>query len=182
MGRSARIKVILRRGKKRNFKTQDGTRKLITVIETVSAAGLALPPMIIYQGEAQYAGWHALVKAGDKTYFSRSSTGWTNSQIGLEYIRDVFEPNTRESANGMARLFIMDGHVSHCTWQFFAFCLSNNIIPLCLPAHSTHLLQPLDVGLFGPLQRNYAESLDNWLQDGNAGIHKGTFYPLSTLI
>jgi hypothetical protein len=96
MGRSARVKVILRRGKKRNFKSQDGTRKLITVIETVSAAGTTLPPMIIYQGKAQYAGWYALVKAGDKTYFSRSSTGWTNSAIGLEYMRDVFEPNTRE--------------------------------------------------------------------------------------
>ncbi|KAH0613250.1 uncharacterized protein H6S33_009630 [Morchella sextelata] len=56
MGRSARVKVILRRGKKRNFKSQDGTRKLITVIEAVSAAGTTPPPMIIYQGEAQYAG------------------------------------------------------------------------------------------------------------------------------
>ncbi|RPB06842.1 CENP-B protein, partial [Morchella conica CCBAS932] len=71
-----------------------------------------------------------------------------------------------------------DGHVSHCTWQFFSFCLANKIIPLCLPAHSTHLLQPLDVGLFGPYQRNYSNALDGWLQDGNVGIHKGTFYPL----
>ncbi|RPB11150.1 hypothetical protein P167DRAFT_465044, partial [Morchella conica CCBAS932] len=52
-------------------------------------------------------------------------------------------------------------------------CLTHNIIPLCLPAHST---APLDVCLFGPLQRNYGDVLDDWLQDGNAGIHKGTFY------
>jgi hypothetical protein len=28
--------------------------------------------------------------------------------------------------------------------------LENKIIPLCLPPHTTHLLQPCDVGLFGP--------------------------------
>lgn len=96
LGRSARIKVILRRGKKRNFKSQDGYRKLITVIETVSAGGLAssLTSMIIYEGETQYAGWHALVKESYETYFSRSHTGWTNCKIGLEYIKEVCNKHT----------------------------------------------------------------------------------------
>ncbi|RPB16717.1 hypothetical protein P167DRAFT_480848, partial [Morchella conica CCBAS932] len=44
--------------------------------------------------------------------------------------------------------------------------------------HSTHILQPLDVGLFGPLQRHYTNALDDWAQNGNTGIHKGTFFPL----
>jgi len=81
------------------------------------------------------------------------------------------------SALGYTRLLIMDGHTSHVSWQFFDYCLEHNIIPLCLPPHSTHLLQPLDVGLFGPLQRNYGSVLDNWLSESNLGIHKGTFYP-----
>lgn len=71
----------------------------------------------------------------------------------------------------------MDGHTSHVAWEFFEYCLTHNIIPLCLPAHSTHLLQPLDVGLFGPLQKNYGTLLDNWLEKSGHGIHKGTFYP-----
>lgn len=75
MGRLVRTRVILRRGKKDNSKSQDGARKLITVIETVSAAGFAILSMIIHQGEAQYGGWHALVKAGEKTFFSHSPTG-----------------------------------------------------------------------------------------------------------
>lgn len=29
------------------------------------------------------------------------------------------------------------------------------IIPLCLPPHSTHILQPLDVGIFSPLAKAY---------------------------
>ena len=34
------------------------------------------------------------------------------------------------------------------------------MLVLCLPPHSTHLLQPLDVGLFGPLQHAYPEEID----------------------
>ena len=94
MGKSSSIKVICKRGKKRNFKLQDGQRELITVIETVSARGVVLPTHIVYKGTAQYKGWHALVAAGDKAYFSYSETRWTNQKIGLAYLENNFEPNT----------------------------------------------------------------------------------------
>lgn len=52
MGKSSSIKVICKQGKKRNFKLKDGTRELITVIETVLAGGLVLPSHIIYKDRA----------------------------------------------------------------------------------------------------------------------------------
>lgn len=66
MGRSACVKVICKTGKCRNFKTQDGRRELITVFEIISAGEFVTPPIIIYKGEAQYEGWHTLVKEGEK--------------------------------------------------------------------------------------------------------------------
>ena len=69
----------------------------------------------------------------------------------------------------------MDGHGSHVTWQFIQFCLQNNIICFCLPAHSTHLLQPLDVGLFSPLEQAYTSLLDDHQKDGNWVLNKGVF-------
>ena len=71
----------------------------------------------------------------------------------------------------------MDGHSSHVSWQFLDYCLRKDIIPFCLPPHSTHLLQPLDVGLFSPLQRNYSACLDDWLEEGQSAVNKGDFYP-----
>jgi hypothetical protein len=70
----------------------------------------------------------------------------------------------------------MDGHVSHCTWLFFEYCLQNNIHCLCLPPHSTHKLQPLDVGLFSPLQLRYSQELDKWMKQGGKHLNKGKFY------
>lgn len=71
----------------------------------------------------------------------------------------------------------MDGHVSHMTWEFFDFCLSHKIVPIFLPPHSTHQLQPLDVGLFSPLQKYYSNVLNEAMVEsgGDTGINMGTF-------
>ncbi|PWW71670.1 hypothetical protein C7212DRAFT_233090, partial [Tuber magnatum] len=47
-----------------------------------------------------------------------------------------------------------------------------------LPAHATHLLQPLNVGLFSPLQRYYSNSLDEYMRKGHSSINKEEFLPI----
>ena len=80
------------------------------------------------------------------------------------------------SARGEARLLVLDGHGSHLTLDFFTFCLAHNIHPLCLPAHSTHLLQPLDVDLSRPLEGRYSDELNLWFRKGGSNIKKDQFY------
>ena len=67
---------------------------MITVIETISAGGNVLPPMIIYKGQAHYQGWTALVKARDTAFFAISDKGWTSRSIDLDYLTENFEPHT----------------------------------------------------------------------------------------
>lgn len=94
MGQTTRVKVICKREKKHTRKNQDGNREMITVIATVSAGGVVLPPVVIYKGVAHYEGWTALVKEGDKAYFAVSDKGWTSRELGLDYLVQNFEPNT----------------------------------------------------------------------------------------
>ena len=89
------MKVICRRSRKSTRKTQDGKREIITVIETVSAAGMLLPPMIVYKGQKHYKGWTVLVEAGDKAFFAISDKGWTSRSIEVEFLMRNFEPNTK---------------------------------------------------------------------------------------
>ena len=49
------------------------------------------------------------------------------------------------------RLLILNGHNSHGTYGFCKFAADHQIIVICLPSHTTHALQPCDVGVFGPL-------------------------------
>ena len=71
----------------------------------------------------------------------------------MEWLAKIFEPQTTTA--GRTRVLIVDGHDSHVTIEFIRFCVESSIRLYCLPPHTTHLLQPLDVGLFGPLQHAY---------------------------
>ena len=71
--------------------------------------------------------------------------------------KEVFEPYSKSHSVGARRLLILDSHSSHLTADFDTFCKENAIICLCMPPHSSHLLQPLDVGVFGPLKRAYGK-------------------------
>jgi len=43
-------------------------------------------------------------------------------------------------------MLALDRHEIHELAGLQKYCEANNIIPLCLPAHSSYLTQPLDVG------------------------------------
>jgi hypothetical protein len=57
------------------------------------------------------------------------------------------------------RLFIIDGHGSYTIPEFMAECLSNKIWIVFLPAHTSHILQPCDLGFFPALKPNYRRKL-----------------------
>jgi hypothetical protein len=72
----------------------------------------------------------------------------------------------------------LDGHESHCNYLFLDFAWRYRILIFVLPAHSTHLTQPLDIGLFGPLQRYYGVLLAEWFKGGYPAISREDFIPL----
>jgi hypothetical protein len=63
--------------------------------------------------------------------------------------------------NGEFRLLILDGHGSHVTGSFIMHCMDHRIALMRLPPHTSHVLQPLDVGLFGPLRTALSKHQDN---------------------
>ena len=58
----------------------------------------------------------------------------------------------------------MDGYSSHITANVIAFYMRNAIDLLILPPHCSHILQPLDVGVFAPLKRALASETDATLR------------------
>ena len=67
-------------------------------------------------------------------------------------------------------LLIYDGHGSHTTLDWITLARSKNIILYCLPPHTTHRLQPLDVGCFGPLQIAWFNRCDEILDETGEGM------------
>lgn len=175
-GRAYKCRVICQKGRRNPHLVQDGERQMVTIIEGVSAAGVVLQPMIINKGKAHTAGWYTHVSEAEPAVFAYSDKGWTDNDLGIEYLEKVFEPGTAEIVNGETRLLILNGHASHLSSEFLIYALEHDIIILCLPAHTSHLLQPLDVGLFAALQRFYSQELDEWTSHGLYTIQRAEFF------
>jgi len=161
---------------------QDGNREWITLLACVCASGEALPPALIYQGVSgiQSAWVEAVEAQKHQVFFSNSASGWTNDEIGLFWLQNVFERFTREKAARDYRLLILDGHGSHVTREFIEYCDSHRILLSVFPPHATHSLQPLDVVVFAPLAKHYSSELDRHLQRslGLTRVSKQDFFAI----
>jgi hypothetical protein len=78
---------------------------------------------------------------------------------------------------GVYRPLILDGHESHHSTDFELCCQENNIITLCMLAHSSHILQPLDVGFFSALKLAYGKRIGEMMRAGITHITKEDFFP-----
>ena len=61
-------------------------------------------------------------------------------------------------------LVLFDGHKSHVNLALHEWGRENNVIFFVLPPHTSHLLQPLDVGCFAPLKAEYYRECQIYLR------------------
>ena len=149
-------------------------RELVTVIECVSAGGTVIAPMVILPGILIQERWFTATGMEDNYLIATSESGYSNDELSFEWIRH-FEKETVNCRKGAWRLLLLDGYGSHCTYEFVQFCDEHKIIPFCLPAHTTHLLQPLDVVLFQPFKHWHAEVVDMATRTGCTDFNKMEF-------
>jgi hypothetical protein len=161
---------------------QDGNREWITVLACVCADGSALPPSLIFaaaNGNIRDT-WVEAIEAGEHSvHVSSSPSGWTNDEIAMAWLEQVFDRHTK-GKSGRYRLLILDGHGSHISTKFIEYCHRNRILLSIFPPHSTHTLQPLDVVMFKPLSSAYSKELAYHQHQalGLNPIKKGDFFPL----
>src|SRR5579859_7613244 len=79
---------------------------------------------------------------------------------------------TQEKAGEGYHLLICDRHDSHISAQFVRYCLDHKIVLFLLPLHASHILQLLDVGVFGPLKTAMGSHLSRLLATEVARLQK----------
>jgi hypothetical protein len=72
---------------------QDGNREFISILACISAIGKWILPLLIYKGDSGdlRSTWVDEMMVDSKAHFTVSSSGWSNIQIGLAWLQQVFE-------------------------------------------------------------------------------------------
>jgi hypothetical protein len=153
-------------------KLQPGDCEWVTLVQGIAATGHIIPPFLIFAGKVLISTWYADLPRN--RVIAVSPTGWINNDLALAWLKH-FDAHTKASSAGVYRLLIIDGHESHCSVEFQDYCKENKIIALCMPPHSLHLLQPLDVVCYSLLKRHYGDGISVLACSRIYHINKDTF-------
>jgi hypothetical protein len=163
-----------RRGRPKSV--QPGNREWVTAIQAINAEGQAIDPFIVVAGQYHLANWYRESNLPATWAIATTQNGWTDNETGLKWLKH-FDRCTTDRSVGAYRLLILDGHESHHSADFQIYCEENNIITLCMPPHSSHLLQPLDIGCFGLLKKAYGREIEHLIRCSVTHISKTEFFP-----
>ncbi|KAJ3455782.1 hypothetical protein MRS44_017264 [Fusarium solani] len=80
----------------------------------VTADSRLLKPGIIFKGKELQQQWFIDELRGIADwYYITSDNGWTDNHIAVEWLKEVYLPQTQPADKSDARLIILDGHGSH---------------------------------------------------------------------
>ena len=78
-----------------------------------------------------------------------SNKGWSDMELFSHWMKDLFLPHIPPARPVM---LLLDGHSSHYEPDTICLAATEGVVVLCLPPHTTHVSQPLDVSFFAPLK------------------------------
>ncbi|RPB02712.1 hypothetical protein L873DRAFT_1787445 [Choiromyces venosus 120613-1] len=173
--------VIVLTQVKELYTTSPENCKSLTIIETICADGREPPPpVIICPSEKVMENWiqDNLTRA---KVIAVSPTGYTNERIAIAWL-DHFIKHAGTGPNQHWCILLLDGHITHCQNDFVIKCHENHIIPFQFPPHLTHVLQPLDVGVFYPWKHYHNKAIHEALYSLNMEYSISSFFrDLSTI-
>tara|TARA_R110002003_G_scaffold853_2_gene21702 strand:- start:2227 stop:3540 length:1314 start_codon:yes stop_codon:yes gene_type:complete len=149
--------VIASAHKSKAYNKSPEDREWVSIVEVVSATGQKLRPVVIFKGHSLQTTWFPCKSVPD-WFYTTSDNGWTSNSVGLEWLRRIFIPDSTPASGG-DRLLILDGHGSHVSTEFMWTCYQHRIHCIYLPAHSSHVLQPLDLAPFSVVKSKYRDQI-----------------------
>ncbi|XP_010730108.2 uncharacterized protein si:rp71-1d10.8 [Larimichthys crocea] len=175
-----RKRVILPKSASLGYKPVPGLRDHISVLACVSAAGESVPPFIIYS-KAYPGGVCYKTHGPPNSLYGWSDSGCINSELFKKWFLKHF---LLHAPKARPLLLIFDGHKSPVNLEVVEAARKEDVILLCLPPHCSHILQPLDAGLFVLLKQRFAALIgDGCAADTHfavskkefSGVFKGTY-------
>ncbi|KAJ0169683.1 hypothetical protein K1T71_014868 [Dendrolimus kikuchii] len=151
-------KYLFKRGCKYPERVINNTKTSISLMFTGTADGQLLPIYVVYKADHLWDQW--LEGGPTGTRYNRSKSGWFDSTCFEDWFNTIIVPYAKTKIG--RKLIIGDNLSSHFSQSVLRTCQKLNIIFVCLPPKTTHLLQPLDVAFYAPLKKYWRDVLTQW--------------------
>ena len=173
-------KVVVEKGKKANQMASSEQGETTTAVVFASASGLHIPPMIIHKGGKIMDAWRTEMRWG--TMIAASENGWITKKLFYFY-GQLFLKHLREWGlldGERKHILLLDSHKSHLfNIQFMKLMRDNGIQVLAIPAHTSHILQPLDDAPFANFKMAWYEAVRLHVREtGAKKLPKSQFFRL----
>lgn len=141
--------VLAKKGTKNVYNINTGAPKQnLTVLYGGNAIGECPPALILHRYERVPKVISSNVP--ESIAINCTPSGWMTAKTFYEYISGPFLDWIKAQNIQLPVALFVDGHASHLTLQLCEFCKENSIILIALLPNSTHITQPMDVGIFFP--------------------------------
>lgn len=159
----SRIRAIGVKGVHLNRVADGSGRESTTVIACISASGDALPPLIVFKGQAVQPRW-----ISDQEYpgtmYAATKAGWMEESTFFMWLTEMFiqhveAKRTKLGLEEQSAILFFDGHSSHISYRIVKLGIDHNIKLVKFPSHMTDKIQPLDICVFGPVKTGWTRLL-----------------------
>lgn len=123
-----------------------------SLVCAVAANGNLLQPCVLRSRRSE-AGLRE-----DNRWVSINCGGWSTAEVYMEYVWRIILPYTK----GKPATIVHDSLTVHSTPHVLAFLHTHQLSSIIIPKGNTSTLQPLDVGVFGPMK---AKAKYRWIEE-----------------
>ncbi|XP_046378017.2 MFS-type transporter clz9-like [Haliotis rufescens] len=141
----------------------------VTVLGCGNALGQKIPPFFIFPGSRMRD--DLLDGSTVGTFGTVSETGWSSTDIFQRWLTGHFMKYAKVGGNKKT-LLLYDGHRSHITPHLIDYAVDQGIILFVLPPHTSHVLQPMDVGCFGPFTKIFSSECRKWQRSNSGTVNR----------
>ena len=157
-----KTKVLAARGARRVYCVASSDSRHVSLIFAVSAAGVCSPPSFILPcGKTPKPFWEAIAKLKEDDWATVCEKKGFITEVSFFHWLKLFvqflDERVRKGNPREHHMLIIDQASAHVSMRIIDYANEHHVLLYVLPPHTTHLTQPVDVGLFGPMKTYYRQ-------------------------
>ena len=142
------------------------SKRQVTGLLCMSAAGHYTKPLIVFPGVLPRVELrHRFYETFPQGLFGNSENGWMDSELFAQWLENGFNVDITQRRITKPVLLLVDGAKVHISIESAEYCEANGIYLYTLYPNSTHITQPLDLGVMGSIKKIYNDEVRSWCSE-----------------